>query len=137
MPATIQALTGAAFPLSSSGPASVSSATSATLSAVVSPTSTPPGGAAVWNRAEVFTVSPVMRQSSGPLPMLATTSPVLTPTRRRSAASSRPSRGPSCSTAATSASPARTARSASSSRARGMPKTAITASPMNFSTRPP
>src|SRR5262249_14784412 len=33
--------------------------------------------------------------------------------------------------------PARTARSASSSRATGAPQTAITASPMNFSTVPP
>ena len=36
-----------------------------------------------------------------------------------------------------SASAARTARSASSSRATGVPQTAITASPMNFSTVPP
>ena len=40
-------------------------------------------------------------------------------------------------TACTSSSPARTARSASSSRATGTPHTAITASPMNFSTVPP
>ena len=40
-------------------------------------------------------------------------------------------------TASTSSSPARTARSASSSWAIGVPHTAITASPMNFSTRPP
>jgi len=33
--------------------------------------------------------------------------------------------------------PARTARSASSSRARGTPKAAIAASPMNFSITPP
>jgi hypothetical protein len=40
-------------------------------------------------------------------------------------------------TAATKSSAARTARSASSSVATGVPHTAITASPMNFSTVPP
>ena len=40
-------------------------------------------------------------------------------------------------TASTSSSAARTARSASSSCATGVPQTAITASPMNFSTVPP
>ncbi len=40
-------------------------------------------------------------------------------------------------TASTSSSPARTARSASSSWAIGVPQTAMTASPMNFSTIPP
>ena len=40
-------------------------------------------------------------------------------------------------TSVTSSSPARTARSASSSCAVGTPQTAITASPMNFSTVPP
>ena len=48
-------------------------------------------------------------------------------------------RGPASSsgTAATRSSAARTARSASSSFATGVPQTAITASPMNFSTVPP
>ena len=46
-------------------------------------------------------------------------------------------RGPSVGTASTSSSAARTARSASSSWAVGAPHTAITASPMNFSTVPP
>ena len=45
--------------------------------------------------------------------------------------------GPRTRTASTSSSPARTARSASSSRATGVPHTAMTASPMNFSTLPP
>ena len=52
----------------------------------------------------------------------------------------RPSAPTSCprvETAATSSSAARTARSASSSVATGVPQTAITASPMNFSTVPP
>ena len=45
--------------------------------------------------------------------------------------------GSSSGTAATRSSAARTARSASSSCATGAPQTAITASPMNFSTVPP
>ena len=45
--------------------------------------------------------------------------------------------GPGVRTASTSSSAARTARSASSSCAVGAPQTAITASPMNFSTVPP
>ena len=49
----------------------------------------------------------------------------------------RRSRRPSAETAATRSSAARTARSASSSVAVGVPQTAITASPMNFSTVPP
>src|SRR5439155_10780783 len=44
---------------------------------------------------------------------------------------------PSASTASTSSKPARTARSVSPSAATGVPHTAITASPMNFSTTPP
>ena len=44
---------------------------------------------------------------------------------------------PGCRTASTRSRAARTARSASSSRATRVPQTAITASPMNFSTEPP
>ena len=61
--------------------------------------------------------------SESPVPV--TTSPVLTPIRT------------GMSTASRSSWAARTARSASSSRIVGTPKTAITASPMNFSTVPP
>ena len=63
-------------------------------------------------------------------PSVTAASPVSTPAR-----ASMP--GPSVRTASTSSSPARTARSASSSWAVGAPQTAITASPMNFSTVPP
>src|ERR1700751_4509889 len=59
------------------------------------------------------------------------------PTRRRSAPGASPRTAPPRCTAATSASPARTARSASSSRTRGAPRTAIAASPTNFSSWPP
>ena len=68
----------------------------------------------------------------------ATTSPVAIPVRKRTAMP-RP-RASSVSSAASSvrmSAAARTARSASSSWTTGMPKTAITASPMNFSTVPP
>ena len=61
--------------------------------------------------------------------------PVNTPARTRSAGI--PTSSPSGVTVAVNASAARTARSGSSSRATGVPQTAITASPMNFSTVPP
>ena len=63
-------------------------------------------------------------------PIVTAASPVRTPARAWIA-------GPSALTASTSSSAARTARSASSSWAMGAPQTAITASPMNFSTVPP
>ena len=62
-------------------------------------------------------------------PRVTAASPVSTPARAWMP-------GPSTRTASTSSSAARTARSASSSRAVGAPQTAITASPMNFSTVP-
>ncbi len=62
-------------------------------------------------------------------------SPVNTPARALS--SGAPTSSPSADTAATRSNAARTARSASSSCATGVPHTAITASPMNFSTVPP
>ena len=91
---------------------------------VSAPISTSPGSAACSSRAATFTASPVTSVSPSP----ATTSPVLTPIRAR-----RPSAG----TAARISHAARTARRASSSWETGTPKTAITASPMNFSTVPP
>jgi hypothetical protein len=62
-------------------------------------------------------------------------SPVRTPAR--AASSGAPISSPSAEIAATRSSAARTARSASSSVAAGVPQTAMTASPMNFSTVPP
>ncbi len=68
-------------------------------------------------------------------PRVTATSPVTNPTRMLSPGTPRSS---ACAwVAAISSSPARTARSASSSMAVGTPQTAITASPMNFSTVPP
>ena len=63
-------------------------------------------------------------------PIVTAASPVSTPARAWMP-------GPSVGTASTSSSAARTARSASSSCATGAPQTAMTASPMNFSTVPP
>ena len=99
-----------------------------------------PDGAAAWMRAARLTVSPTTtnscpwRSSSE----LTTTSPVSIPTRMANATlcssaisrlrSSSPARMPNA---------ARIARCGSSSRAWCRPKTAMTASPMNFSTTPP
>jgi hypothetical protein len=58
-------------------------------------------------------------------------------TAARALSSLVPTSSPSAETAATMSSAARTARSASSSVAVGVPQTAITASPMNFSIVPP
>ncbi len=85
----------------------------------------------------MFTTSPATIPSpcSGRAPRLTIASPVFTATRT---ARSWPGRSLLSSvSASTIRSPARTARSASSSWATGAPKTAMTASPMNFSTVPP
>jgi len=79
----------------------------------------------------VFTTSPAAIPSPavGRAPRLISASPVLTPIRTWMLLSSRAQ--------SRIASAARTARSGSSSCATGAPNTAITASPMNFSTVPP
>ena len=82
----------------------------------------------------MFTASPATIPSPA-APNVTATSPVTTPARAASPGT--PASAPSCATAATRSSPARTARSASPSAATGVPHTAITASPMNFSTTPP
>jgi hypothetical protein len=78
----------------------------------------------------VFTTSPaaIPSPASGRASMLTSASPVLTAIRTSKSPSTAASR---------IASAARTARSGSSSCATGAPKSAITASPMNFSTVPP
>ena len=91
---------------------------------VASPISTSPSAASCSRRAATLTASPVTRVSPSP----ARTLPVFTPMRAPR---------PSAATSARISHAARTARSASSSCATGTPKTAITASPMNFSTVPP
>ena len=101
---------------------------------VVSPTSTRPGSASVWIRAAVLTMSPATMPSPV-APTVTVASPVSTPAR--ACRSDTPTSSPRAVTAATRSSAARTARSASSSVALCAPQTAITASPMNFSTTPP
>ena len=102
-------------------------------SRVVSPTSTVPGGATLWRRDAVLTRSPATIPWST-APRVTAASPVSTPAR---AWSRLPPGAASVRTTSTRSSAARTARSASSSWAIGAPHTAITASPMNFSTVPP
>ena len=92
---------------------------------VSAPMSTSPDGAACSRRAATLTASPVTSVSPSPP---TTTSPVLTPMRASS---------PCSAIAARISAAARTARSASSSCETGIPKTAMTASPTNFSTVPP
>ena len=101
---------------------------------VTSSTSTVPGAAIDCSRLAVFTASPTTIPSRS-LPTFADVLPVSTPARAHSAGI--PISAPNAVTARVRASAARTARSASSSRATGVPHTAITASPMNFSTVPP
>ena len=98
---------------------------------VVSPTRIPFTGAADWSRAAVLTTSPAAMPSpaSGRAARLTSASPVFTAIRTCSS--------PSSAIQSRIASAARTARSGSSSRVTGAPKSAITASPMNFSTVPP
>ena len=97
---------------------------------VRSPASTSPGSAAFCSRSATFTTSPVTNDPPA-RDAPATTSPVLTPMRIASFPSkSSPKR-------CCIASAACRALSAWSSSAAGAPKTAITASPANFSTVPP
>ena len=72
---------------------------------------------------------PCLRRRSGRAPRATSASPVVIPIRISSS--------PSSASASRMESAARTARSGSSSCATGAPKTAMTASPMNFSTVPP
>ena len=101
---------------------------------VDSPTRTVPGSAADCTREAVLTRSPATIPSPV-APSVTVASPVMTPARARN--SGIPTSSPSAETAVTRSRAARTARSASSSVATGVPQTAITASPMNFSTVPP
>ena len=103
-------------------------------SRVVSSTQTCPGPATDCTRDAVLTASPATIPCCS-APTVTATSPVTTPTRAASPAT--PTSSPMSATRVTSSNPARTARSASSSWDVGTPHTAITASPMNFSTVPP
>ena len=136
-PVTANARTGSRLPLSSRPPRSVN-ANARAARAVRSETSTSPDSAAACSRAATLTTSPVTIASPGAASSAARTEPVLTPTRTASSTPwVRASRAFTWSRRRSIASPALTARSGSSSCATGTPNTAITASPMNFSTRPP
>ena len=134
-----QAASGSLFPFASIGSTASATNVSPTTLYVFAPSSTSPGAAACSNRAATLTASPVAsRWSAAESTPPTTTSPVLTPVRVVICTPcSRSSSSFSRSSAARSSSTARTARAASSSRTTGTPNTAITASPMNFSTVPP
>ena len=122
--------TGSPLPFSSCVPASSKATAASAARLVASPTSTVPGSAADWMREAVLTRSPATIPWSGRAERHRRLAGEHPAARLERAASS-------AGTAATSSSAARTARSASSSCATGAPQTAITASPMNFSTVPP
>ena len=124
-----QAGTGAVLPFSVCWPASSKAIAALAARIVASPTRTVPGSATDWSRAAVLTRSPATMPWFV-APRVTAASPVRTPARAWIV-------GPRLATASTRSRAARTARSASSSRAVGAPQTAMTASPMNFSTVPP
>jgi hypothetical protein len=126
--------TGSPLPFSACSPASVNPIALPASRCVGASTSTCPGSAAACTLDAVFTASPATIPSPD-APRFTATSPVTTPARTASPGS--PASAPSSVTAATRSRAARTARSASPSVAAGVPHTAITASPMNFSTTPP
>ncbi len=136
-PTATQTGTGSALPLAVIGSASSNAIAARQARYVRSSTSTPLTGAADWSRAAVFRTSP--QAIPWPSPIFASSetiaSPVVMPTRTRSSRDG--SSSFRASIAAMIARPARTARSGSSSWATGAPKSATTASPMNFSTLPP
>ena len=122
--------TGAALPLSACSPASSNAIAALAARIVASPTSTVPGWATPWSRAAVLTRSPATIPWFV-APSVTAASPV------RLAGAGDGGAAIKAHQASTRSSAARTARSASSSRAVGAPHTAMTASPMNFSTVPP
>ena len=131
------ASTGSDFPFSSSGGICSAVTASRTRRMVASPTRISPAAAEASSRCATTTASPVANGSpcaGSP----AYTSPVWTPVRTPIlipyTASSSSFRRPSSPRSSTAA---RTARNASSSCTTGIPKTASTASPTNFSIVPP
>src|SRR6266542_1017630 len=131
------ATTGSALPLSGIGGIGMACTASRTSASVAGPSRTSPAAAACSRRAARLTGSPSTR-ASPTAGSPATTSPVLTPVRTWSITPQLRDRSWLTSTSpARSSAAARTARRASSSWTTGTPKTAITASPMNFWTVPP
>src|SRR6266511_2867565 len=126
--------TGSAFPLRSWTPAGSYMIAASVERRVDSPTRTVPGSASACTRDAVLTRSPATIPWPS-APSVTAASPVSTPMRGFNRPE--PTVSPRVRTACTSSIAARTARSASSSWATGVPHTAMTASPMNFSTVPP
>ncbi len=126
--------TGSALPFNSWVPASWYATAASVARLVASPTSTVPGWLWAWMREAVLTRSPATMPWPF-APRFTAAVPVNTPAR--AASSGARTSAPNSATASTRSRAARTARSASSSWAKGAPHTAITASPMNFSTVPP
>jgi hypothetical protein len=124
-----QAGSGAALPFSSRPPADSKAIAALADRMVCSSTRTVPGSATPCSRDAVLMRSPATMPWFVAFRVTAA-SPVRMPARAWMP-------GPSPRTASTSSSAARTLRSASSSRAVGAPQSAMTASPMNFSTVPP
>ena len=131
-----QRRSGSALPLTRTGSSSWYSARCLVARYVASDTIAPPIGATSCRRAAVLTTSPVTIPSAAAAePATTSVSPVEMPIRT---ARSRPGFASFSSSIARSIAKAhRRPRSASSSWAAGAPKTATTASPMNFSTVPP
>ena len=133
----LRTMTGSSWPLTEISRGSPVTTASRTSRQVESPTSVSPGSAACCRRAATVTASPVARLPPA-LASPTTAVPVLTPTRI-SISTPRSVRRSSLSEASVIviSAAARTARMPSSSWTTGTPKTATTASPMNFSTDPP
>ncbi len=131
-------MTGACLPFRWSGPTGSVCAVGPAASFVVGPMRISPGWACCSSRAATFTVSPDTRAWLSPMSRPVTAGPVFTPIRTRSRTRSADSSSAlSPATASRMPSAAANARRASSSCIVGTPKTAMTASPMNFSTVPP
>ena len=129
--------TGSVFPFAAIGSIGRYSITVRVDAYVSSPTTTSLTGALLCRRAAVLTTSPatIATPASGRALSSTMASPVFTPAR-----TCKTNSGSAWSISAIesrTAIAARTARSGSSPYATGAPNTAITASPMNFSTRPP
>ena len=126
-----QTAIGSVFPFASTATAGACSIAPRVARYVVSSTRIPFTGAAAWRRAAVLTTSPeaIPSPASGRASSRISASPVVTAIR--TCASSLPRAHSRIASAAL------TARSGSSSCATGAPKSAMTASPMNFSTVPP
>ena len=124
-----QAASGADFPFMSRSPADSNAIAALEARMVGSSTRTDPGSATDWSLDAVLTRSPATMPWFV-APSVTAASPVRMPARAWIP-------GPRPRTASTRSRAARTLRSASSSCAVGAPHTAMTASPMNFSTVPP